>query len=75
MCQEAGSFSTESVLYSVPRVTSLATTTSTGRTIWTPAFWAAAMIAFASSTRSGSAKLLPTDFPCASRKVFAIRRR
>ena len=36
MCHEAGIFSAGSVLYSVPRVTSLATTTSTGRITWTP---------------------------------------
>ena len=36
MCHEAGIFSAWSVLYSVPRVTSLATMTSTGRTTRTP---------------------------------------
>ena len=72
MCQLAGTFSAGIVLYSVPRVTSLATTTSTGRTTWTPRSSAAARIARASSTRSGSARLLPTGLPCASRKVFAI---
>ena len=36
MCQDAGIFSAGSVLYSVPRVTSLATMTSTGRTTRTP---------------------------------------
>ena len=36
MCHEAGIFSAGSVLYSVPRVTSLATITSTGRTTRTP---------------------------------------
>ena len=36
MCHEAGIFSAGSVLYSVPRVTSLATMTSTGRTTRTP---------------------------------------
>ena len=59
MCQLAGTFSAEIVLYSVPRVTSLATTTSTGRTTLTPFSSAAARIARASSTRSGSARLLP----------------
>ena len=38
MCHEAGIFSARSVLYSVPRVTSLATMTSTGRTTRTPLF-------------------------------------
>ena len=37
MCQLAGTFSAGIVLYSVPRVTSLATTTSTGSTTLTPA--------------------------------------
>ena len=36
MCHEAGIFSAGRVLYSVPRVTSLATMTSTGRITWTP---------------------------------------
>ena len=72
MCQLAGTLSAESVLYSVPRVTSLATTTSTGRTILTPFSSAAARIARASSTRSGSARLLPMALPWASRKVFAM---
>ena len=72
MCQEAGIFSAWSVLYSVPRVTSLATMTSTGRTTRTPFFSAVARIRRASSTRSGSARLLPMALPCASRNVFAI---
>ena len=38
MCQEAGNFSVPTVLYSVPRVTSLAITTSIGRTTCTPRF-------------------------------------
>ena len=38
MCHEAGIFSAWSVLYSVPRVTSFATMTSTGRTTRTPLF-------------------------------------
>ena len=37
-----GSSRPATVLYSVPRVTSLATTTSIGRTTWTPAFSAVA---------------------------------
>ena len=41
MCHDAGIFSAWSVLYSVPRVTSLATMTSTGRTTRTPFFSAA----------------------------------
>ena len=45
MCHEAGIFSAGMVLYSVPRVTSLATTTSTGRITRTPFFSAAARIA------------------------------
>ena len=49
-----------SVLYSVPWVTSLATTTSIGRTIRTPFASAMARMRFASSTRSYSARLLPT---------------
>ena len=38
VCQLAGNFSVPTVLYSVPRVTSLAITTSVGRTTTTPAF-------------------------------------
>ena len=72
MCHEAGIFSAWSVLYSVPRVTSLATMTSTGRTTRTSFLAAVARIRRASSTRSGSARLLPIALPCASRKVFAI---
>ena len=72
MCHEAGIFSAGSVLYSVPRVTSLATMTSTGRTTRTPLLAAIDRIRRASSTRSGSARLLPTALPCASRKVLAI---
>ena len=45
MCHAAGIFSAGSVLYSVPRVTSLATMTSTGRTTRTPFFSAVARIA------------------------------
>ena len=37
MCHEAGNFSVPTVLYSVPRVTSFAITTSVGRTTSTPA--------------------------------------
>ncbi len=72
MCQLAGIFSAGRVLYSVPRVTSFATMTSTGKTIRTPFASAAAMIRRASSTRSGSARLLPTALPCASRNVLAM---
>src|SRR5664280_1042208 len=72
MCQLAGSFSVERVLYSEPWVTSFAITTSTGRISFTPASSAAAMIRFASSIRSGSARLLPTDVACARRNVLAI---
>ena len=69
---DAGIFSAGRVLYSVPRVTSLATITSTGRTIRTPLPSAAARIRRASSTRSGSARLLPTLLPWASRNVLAM---
>ena len=72
MCHEAGIFSARSVLYSVPRVTSLATMTSTGRTTRTPLFAADERIRRASSTRSGSARLLPMALPWASRNVFAM---
>ena len=72
MCHDAGNFSVPTVLYSVPRVTSLAITTSTGRRTLTPAFSAAARIRRASSTRSCSARLLPTVLPWASRKVLAM---
>ena len=72
MCHEAGIFSAGSVLYSVPRVTSLATITSTGSTTRTPFFSAVARIRRASSTRSGSARLLPIALPWASRKVLAM---
>ena len=72
MCQLAGTFSVETVLYSVPRVTSLAITTSTGSTTRAPLASALAMISRASSTRSGSARLLPTALPWASRNVFAM---
>ena len=72
MCHEAGIFSAGRVLYSVPWVTSLATITSTGRTIRTPFDSAIARIRLASSTRSYSARLLPTDLPWATRNVLAI---
>ena len=72
MCHDAGIFSAGSVLYSVPRVTSLATITSTGRTTRTPLASAVARIRRASSTRSGSARLLPIALPWASRNVLAI---
>ena len=72
MCHEAGNFSVPTVLYSVPRVTSLAITTSVGRMTGTLRAFAAARIRRASSTRSCSARLLPTDLPWASRNVFAI---
>ena len=72
MCHEAGTFSALRVLYSVPRVTSLATITSTGRTIRAPRASAVAMTRFAASTILGSARLLPTGWPLASRKVLAM---
>ena len=72
MCHDAGIFSAWSVLYSVPRVTSLATMTSTGRTTRTPFFSAVARIRCASCTRSGSARLLPIALPWASRNVLAM---
>ena len=72
MCQLAGTFSAGIVLYSEPRVTSFEITTSTGSTTLTPCSSAAARIARASSTRSGSARLLPTGLPWASRKVLAM---
>ncbi len=72
MCHEAGIFSAWSVLYSVPRVTSLATMTSIGRTTRTPLLAAMDRIRRASSTRSGSARLLPIALPWASRNVLAI---
>ena len=53
MFQEAGTLSAGRVLYSLPRVTSLATTTSVGRTILVPCFSADSMIAFASSIAVG----------------------
>ena len=70
--QLAGIFSAGRVLYSVPRVTSLATTTSTGRMTGTPRVSAAARIRRASSTRSGSARLLPIALPWARRNVLAM---
>ena len=72
MCHDAGIFSASRVLYSVPWVTSLATMTSTGRTIWTPFDSAIARMRLASSTLSCSARLLPTALPWATRKVLAI---
>ena len=72
MCHEAGIFSADSVLYSVPRVTSLATMTSTGRITRTPFASAEARTRLASSTMSCSARLLPIALPCASRNVLAI---
>ncbi len=72
MCHEAGIFSAGIVLYSAPWVTSLAITTSVGRMSWTPRSSAAAMIRRASSTRSGSARLLPTLLPWARMNVLAI---
>ena len=72
MCHDAGNFSVPTVLYSVPRVTSLAITTSVGRMTGMLRASAAARIRRASSTRSCSARLLPTLLPWASRNVFAI---
>jgi len=74
MCQLAGTLVAGIVLYSVPRVTSLATTTSTGRTTLTPFSSAAMRIARASSTvRLGQAladRLCPGE-----EKVLAMPRR
>ena len=75
MCHDAGNFSVPTVLYSVPRVTSLATTTSVGRMTWTPASSAAARIRRASSTRSCSARLLPTTCPGRAGTCWPSRRR
>ena len=50
----------------------LATTTSTGMGTAAPRLAMAAITALASSTKSGSAKLLPIDRPAASIKVLAM---
>ena len=66
MCHDAGIFSAGSVLYSVPRVTSLATMTSTGRTTRTP-FVSAAAEGSAARRRRGRARPGSCRPPCPGR--------
>ena len=59
--QELGILWAGTILCSAPRVTSLATTMSVGSRNWTPLLSAVSRMRLASSTRSFSSRLLPTE--------------